>query len=299
MDQDEYWEIVARDRPPKRYSLLAKMLNLPAYDGLHFMGLPFIAQIPRNRFTWVEWDFLRRPDKSLMTEKGPIPHEEPIGHILVQSDVYFVQVPTAETKEGVPVDVKCLFTININNPYKARYRTQNWLELVTNQAEADIRTFVGTEKVLDMLTVTAGNQEGVVAVTISDRSRKELESILATGVARYKQDFGVNVSLAQIQSVEPAGPDAAKYRALITKRFEAEMGATGVRIAADAEAYKITTIATAEKQAATDVLGTISKLDDGPDLFRSQMIGKLSQLRTLMEGNRKNGVGVTVPIDSE
>lgn len=296
-NQAEYWEVVPDDRPPRRYSLLAKMFNLPAYSGLHFMGPPFIAQIPRSRFTWVEWDFIRQ-NGSPTTEKGPIPHEELIGHILVQGDVYYIQVFAAETREGVPVDVKCLFTININNPYKAGYRVQDWLEIVTNQAEADIRTFVGTEKVLDMLTVTAGNQEGVVAVTISDRSRAELESILATGMARYRRDYGVNVSLPQIQSVEPAGPNADRYRALITQQFESEMGALATRTAADAKAYEIRAIAAAEKDAAVEVLGTVSELKGGAKLFRAQQIGRLQQLRVLVEGGG-NRPGVTIPTDSE
>lgn len=297
MNQAEYWEVVSDNRPPKQYGLLAKLFNLPAYDGLHSIGPPFIAQIPRNRFTWVEWDFKRRADGSITTEKGPIPHEELIGHILVQGDVYYIQIPAAETREGVPVDVKCLFTINVNNPYNAWYRAQDWLELVTNQAEADIRTFVGTEKVLDMLTVTAGNQEGVVAVTISDKSRAELESMLATGVARYKKDYGVNVSLPQIQSVELAGPNADKYRAMVTQRFESEMSALATRVAADADAYRIITIAAAEKEAAVEVLGTIDKLKDGAKLYRSQQIGKLPQLRVLVEGGNRSGV--TIPADLE
>lgn len=294
-----YWNIVPDPRPPKQYGRIARLLNLPAYEGLYWLGIPSIAEAPTKRFTWVEWDWIRGNNNNVTTEKGPIPHEKMLSYILVQSDVYFVKVPAAETKEGAPIDVKMLFTINIVNPYKAEYRAQDWLELVTNQAEGDVRTFVGTEKVLDVLTVSAGDQEGVAAVTISEASKKELEEMLAGGLSRYKDEFGVNVSLSQIQSVEPAGPGAAELRNLIITEFRAKMDAKRVTIGADAKAYEITKIAEAEEEAANRVLGAIAAIPGGQDLFRSQQIGKLQSLRTLVEGDGKDRQPKIVISDSD
>ncbi len=296
-DQAEFWEIVTYNHPARNYNLTEKLFNVPAYEGLHYMGLPYIARVPRYRFTWTEWAQKKDRDGKVSVEKEPIPHEEFIGHILVQPDVYFIQVAEAATKEGVPVTIRILLTIQVNNPYKARYRVQDWLEAVTNQAEADVRTFIATEEFLNILTVSAGNVQGVTAVTISTQSKAELEAMLSDGLKRYRNDYGVTVSLSQIQSAEPAGPEAAKYRALVTAEFEANAKAKQVTIAADADAYRIRAIADAEKEAVEKVLAAIAAIPDGEKLFRSQQIGRLQQLTTLVEGDSmSNRSRVVIPV---
>jgi hypothetical protein len=299
--QAEYWEVVVDPRRPRTYNFLQKMLNIPAYDGIHFIGPPYIADIPKYRMAWIEWGHPHLPGGGVTANKTPIPHEELISHILLQQDVYYVKVPAAETKEGVPVDVNMLFTIVITNPYKARYRVQNWLEAVTNQAEAEVRSFVASEAVLQMLTVTAGDQPGVTAaVTIADESRKELEAMLKGRLEKFKEEYGVDVRLTQIQSVELAGPDAGKYRALVTAGFEALKKKEVKIIETDATAYEIERLAAARKKEAEEVFQTISKIEGGVEMFHSQQVGGLQNLRTYFEGDPKRPrPAAAVPTESE
>lgn len=283
----EYWEIVEDNRPPQKESF---------WSGLYWIGIPPFAEIQRYKMTWIEWGFPKR-NGNVSIEKEPIPHEETIGHILVQSDVYFVRVSAAETSEGVPVDVSFLLTINITNPYRALYKVQHWLEAVTNQTEGTTRVFIGTKKVAELFTIEEKTDNKTVAqFTLSPTSSEELLRALGKRLEEFKTEFGVFVELVQIQSVEPAGADAKKYRELMTMIYEAKQKAERVGIEAAAEAGKIKTIAAAQEEAANKVLGAISRIPGGQDLFHSQQVGGLENLNVYVEGDRKDkGPIIAIP----
>lgn len=293
-NQPEYWEVVDDTRPHEKENF---------WSGLYWIGIPPFAEIQRYKMTWIEWGFPKKEDGTVSTEKAPIPHEETISQVLVQSDVYFVRVASAETSEAIPVDVSFLLTINITNPYKALYRVQHWLEAVSNQTEGTTRVFIGTKKASELFTLEEGvDKKSVSKVTLSPTSSERLLEALKERFAEFKNEYGVFVELIQIQSVEPAGTDAKKYRALLTMVYEAEQNAKKVAIEAAAEAGKIVTIAKAKATAATEVIGAVSAIPDGAEIFHSQQVGGLPKLTTYVEGRGKKGGKkgpvISVPIDS-
>jgi len=295
-NNEEYWEVV-RDQRLTRPHRIWKF-----FRGLYYIGFIYFAEIQRYKMTWIEWGYPKRPDGILATTKAPISHEEIISHVLVQSDVYFVKVLSAETSEGIPVDVGFLLTISITNPYKALYRVQHWLEAVANQSEGTTRVYIGAKEIRQLFAPPPTAPGTIIPVgavgALSETSSSELAQSLQDRLKNFNVEFGVHVELVQIQSMEPAGDAAAKYRELLTKKYEAEREAEMVRIAADAEAYKIGKIAEAQQQAAEMVLGAVSRIPGGPDIFHSQQVGGLPNLRTYVEGDRKGkGPIIAIPAD--
>lgn len=296
--EEEYWEVVKDTRQAKKKGFFLKF-----FDGIHWIGFILFAEIQRYRMTWIEWGYPKKADGSVSTTKAPISHEEIISHVLVQSDIYFVKVLSAETNEGIPVDVSFLLTISITNPYKALYRVQHWLEAVTNQSEGTTRVYIGVKEIRELFApppVIPGTATptGIVGA-MSDTSSEELEKALHQRLQKFREEFGVHVEIVQIQSIEPAGDESAKYRELLTKKYEAEREAEMVRVAADAEAYRIKTEAEAKEQAAKMVIGAVSRIPGGIDIFHSQQVGGLQNLRTYVEGDRKDkGPVIAIPADS-
>jgi regulator of protease activity HflC (stomatin/prohibitin superfamily) len=292
---EEYWEVVDDERPKKK-GLFGKV-----FKGLHFIGVPPFAEIQRYKMTWIEWGYPKKSDGTVSVDKAPIPHEEIISHVLVQSDVYFVRVPSAETSEGVPVDINFLLTIRVTNPYKALYRVQHWLEAVTNQTEGTTRVFIGTKKSTELFTLEEDTDKRAVGkVVLSPTSSEVLLEALKERFREFKESYGVQVELPQIQSVEPAGSDAKKYRELMTMEYEAEQNAKRVMIEAGAEAGRISTVAKAQKTAVEDVIGAVAQIPGGAEIFHSQQIGGLKNLSTYVEGRRgkkDTGTVISIPTD--
>jgi hypothetical protein len=299
-NNENYWEVVNDPRPQSEKTGLEKI-----FEGLYWIGLPPFAEIMRYRMTWIEWGHPKKADGSVSSHKEPIPREETISHALVQSDVYFVKVPSVETAEGIPVDVSILLTAWINNPYKALFRVQHWLEAVTNQTEGTSRVFIGTLEIKQLFTLTKEEQKKGPnprnKASLSATSSKALEKALKKSLENFKDNFGVTVDKVQIQSIEPAGDAAAKYRELLTKEYEATQEAKMVRIKADAEADRIRKIAEAKKEEAELVLGAVTSLPGGLEAFHSQNVGNLPNLQTYVEGNkgRKPKTVVAIPTQSK
>lgn len=288
-EQEGYWEVVDDTRPDPKRGL---------FEGLYWIGIPPFAEIQRYRMTWIEWGY-PRIGGSVAIDKAPIPHEEIISHILVQPDVYFVRVSSAETSEGAPYDVSFLLTITVTNPYKARYRVQHWLEAVTNQTEGTTRVFIGTKKAAELFTIEEGaDEKGMGKFTLSSTSSEKLLEALGERLEAFREKYGVSVNPIQIQSVEPGGPEAKKYRDLLTMEYEANKKADRVRIEAAAEADRIRMIAEAQEEAVRKVLGAVAAIPGGSDIYHSQQVGGLENLSVYTEGDRRNkGPVIAVPSD--
>jgi regulator of protease activity HflC (stomatin/prohibitin superfamily) len=293
-DETDYWEVVPDTRPTHKKSFFKKL-----FRGIYWIGIPPFAEIPGYRMTWIEWGYPKKTDGTVSINKAPISHEETISHILVQSDVYFVRIPSAETSGGVPFDVSFLLTINITNPYKASYRIQHWLEAVTNQTEGTTRVFIGTMEASELFTVKEDTDMKTVGkFTLSPTSSVKLLKALKERFKEFKDEYGVFVELIQIQSVEPAGTDAEKFRRLLTMEYEARQNAKRVLIEADAEANKIRKVAEAQRDAAREVIGAVASIPGGAEIYHSQQVGSLPNLTTYVEGGkRKGGPVISVPIN--
>jgi len=91
------------------------------------------------RFKWRGLDIHGNPQEERI---------ETIDYILTKKDVYYVEVKAAKTgkgKEFLPVDIGCLVTVRIVNPYKALFGAQNWLSALTNLIAPQVGDFVSRE----------------------------------------------------------------------------------------------------------------------------------------------------------
>ncbi|MBX4210527.1 hypothetical protein KW783_00955 [Candidatus Parcubacteria bacterium] len=217
------WDIIPGEDTVSRLQkipLIGKTLA-----GIRWVGLPPFATVYEYRFSWVSYE-QKDEDGTLSAEKHPVPREEKnMRHILVQEYVYHVIVTDAETKEGVPVRIALLLTIAIVNPRKALFNVKHWLDAVTNQTEPDVREYIGTKEFEELYEDLSVTSEAL------KKSLKQLDHFLA--------DYGADVRLVQVQTVDPSGEDARRYRTLSTRQYEADQNAKKTRTDADAERYRI------------------------------------------------------------
>lgn len=214
------WDIVEGEEPP---SPLSEIFLVGSWlSNIHWIGIYPFAKIDTRKQRWVSWDYPHGKDSSSGSEKKPIPHNEEVDYLILKEDVYWSRVGSAETYEGIPVDIYLLITARVCNPYKAWFIIENWIEATTNQIEADTRELAGKLKFNEFFRGDAATSE-----MLNDFALQELK--------RFRSEYGVEVTLVQIQSVEPSGDFKEKYRDLSTKEYEARRLAEARRISAEAE----------------------------------------------------------------
>jgi len=256
--------------------------QIPIFGGflsnIYWIGIWPFGQIHTYKMRWVSWDYPHTDTSVTSAEKQPIPHQEEIDYVLVQEDVYWVKIPKAETREGIPVDLNLLLTLASCNPYKSLFKVERWVEATTNQAEADGREFVGLLKFENLF-----GDKTATAEMLNENALQELR--------RFRSQYGINAKLVQIQSLDPAGERGEQYRELSTKKYEAEQLA---------KARKIEGIG--EKSYIQDTKGTEAEIEKGlhttlgKDSYKALKMGQGS-LTTYVEGGGQAMVAVPASKD--
>jgi regulator of protease activity HflC (stomatin/prohibitin superfamily) len=65
-------------------------------------------------------------------------------------DIYLARTHRAEDKDLLPLDVQLYLTIRILNPYKAKFRIQDWLETTINRMQPLIRQHISQSDYEDL-----------------------------------------------------------------------------------------------------------------------------------------------------
>jgi hypothetical protein len=127
------------------------------FGGIRYIGIPPIKNIYVYNFKWRGVDIYGNPQE----ERGG-----KIDYILLKRDVYYIEVKAAETggeEEWVPVDVGCLVTIRVTNPYKALFGAQNWLTAITTLVVPQVGDFISEESYGSLTSERKKFEEKIVA----------------------------------------------------------------------------------------------------------------------------------------
>jgi len=257
-EEADYWDIVKLANPEVRHRWFKERLSLSRFfknrGGLRFVGIPLIHEIHEYRFNWASNEQIEDPESG-KTKDAIVPSKEDhMRHILVQEDVYASEIDKAETKELVPMDAILLLTVAVINPRKALFRTQHWLEATHNQIRPRIREYIGT-KTYQELIEKRGASAQEIHLMLEGKGENGENGEEGEGIfPRLRREYGVDVRKIQIHTIDPS-PEASKNVDFVEKAtmlYGAKRDAEAIRELADAEAYRITTEATAIKNMGPD-----------------------------------------------
>ena len=139
--------------------------------------------------------------------------DEWMDYVLLQDDVYLAKISKAEDQKLLPLDIQLYLTVRVENPYKAAYRIQDWLEAIINRIQPLVRQFVATKKYNEL-----GLQKQAAAEEMMQHFR-EAGLLGEDGV--FQRDYGVEVKTVEFRTIDP--PDT--WREVTLKVYTAEQNA--------------------------------------------------------------------------
>lgn len=148
---------------------------------------------------------------------------EDLDYILLKEDVYYFKVKNAEDKTLLPLDIEVIFTAKVVNPYKARFRIQNWLEAVINRMAPAVRDAVTKETYQQLI-----KRKEAIGSEIYDK--------LGELLGEFKEGYGIDVLNLAIKDINPS--DEA-YREATLKKWLAKREREAIETRAGAEAQRI------------------------------------------------------------
>jgi hypothetical protein len=248
-----------RDHPEKWNVIPGKERHL--FGGLRFYGLWPLFDIHIYKFRWTG-----------VTEDGKIQHkEEWLDYILLKDDVYWCKIEQCEDKNLLPLDLELLLSIAIVNPYKARFKIQNWLETVINRTKPTIRAYV-TQYSYEEL-ITRRESLGVELRDAIDR---------AGLLNEFREWYGVEVKKVEVKEINPP----KGYREKTIAPYLAELDKRAVIIRAEGEKQATITKAEGERQRIEKVFTEIQKF------------GHLGKLIRALEAMEKSPLAASVTIQA-
>ena len=221
--------------------------------GLEFVGIWPFYQVFRYDFRWEGFS------------KGkPIPHDKNLDYVFVKSAVYYAKLEGVETSGMVPLDIGLNLTIRVTNPYRAIFRTHQWLEFAVSRITPYIRQYIPAEnkEFKELVGVNQGPDselfkflgESKERFTVEEKKRlknegrsdKEIENMELAGKGILWvlwEIFGVDIQSIEFASITTIGKE---YETAAAKKWSAEREKERIEIEASADAKRIDIIAEAE-----------------------------------------------------
>jgi len=221
---DDEWNVL-NDTDQPNNKRLKQFLGL---SGVYFLGIPGLHSVHKYKF---RWNSLKQAPDSTTKEAGGIyftSHDEELDYIILQQDVYYARIESAEDKNMVPLNFDVTLPIRINNPYKALFVAQEWLEMTWGIVLPALRRFV------------AKQEWGDLSQRIQDKEKDFIKDIIQE-FNNLDNSFGVEIASDKFRiiRISPAGKRAEMYEAAATKQYEAEQKAKEIKVLAEAERDRI------------------------------------------------------------
>lgn len=269
--------------------------------GIYWVGIWPFYKVYTYDFVWTE-------EK---TENGKIipftrhaTSHDPEGQtsfIKVNDTNYFVVANDVKTRGGVPLKFTLLITVRIENPYKALFMGEEWLERTAGAVSNMTVRYAG---VLTYEEITQSYPSPIVVGTDAAGNAitetKTLEELLvvlgdgkhdaACGVdVDLLVNYGVHIIAAKIHSIDFADDAAAQqYRAATTQKYVAEQEGLGEAAKATGKAQAVRTLADAEEYRINKQYGPIAGDDKDARM-------KIRQLEALEKSGEKGGNQIIIP----
>ncbi len=294
--------------------------------GIYWIGIAPICSVFVYYFEWEKLRIIAGSGERETPDGKKIPVTDSEGTVVVQRgervDSMFYRYPYPMTAVAAEIignymyDISTLATIELVNLEQALFivlPTGSWLTEAKAAVLAAIRYYASSRTVdelrQNMKKMSTGTATAVPGATATSDFEKEIIDRVNKGKRGLIALYGVKLSGIQLIKITLHDPseDKAITKATTAKAVaEAEAEATvakakgaaeTVRIAADADAYKIDTLAAANTARVTSVLGAAAKIPGAIGVIfeearRDGIVGSKAQTLVIGQGQ---GVMVTTP----
>jgi len=222
----EKWKIVPGK--PSWYHRLCCAL----FGGLRFYGFWPLWDIHIYDFKWT----------SVSEDGRETTRKECLDYVLLADDIFLAKICAAEDKALLPLDVQLYLTIRILNPYKARFRVQDWLEMTINRMQPLIRQHVSKYLYNDLLEKLQ---------VIGEKLLQELKD--GGSIQEFQTRYGVDVRKIEVRQIDP--PEALREATL--KEYVAEQNSKATVKKAEGDAAAIRLVAGAKAEEIEKTFGAV------------------------------------------
>ncbi len=193
-------------------------------SGAYWVGIPPFFRVHTYGFLWTTLS--KEEVGGEIVEKPKQREEKEMDNVFIKDRVYLGYIFSAETKEGMPVDIRYLITLRVVNPYKALFLVHRWLEATLDLVSQSGRQYVGRRTYQQLISKETADP------------KKGFSGGISTLENQILKNYGVFFVKAEIHSVEPAGTAAEKYREASIRAYLAETIKNATITEAEGEARK-------------------------------------------------------------
>jgi len=253
---DERGNVVADDRVKKergtqRLGKLFDRFNLMG-GGLVWVGIWPLDTVYTYNFRWTG-----------LKKGGPVEHDEILDYVYVKSEPYHAKLTEAETPGMVPLDIEMVLTIRVVSPYRAIFRTHQWLEFAISRISPYVRQYIAKEggefqKIVSAKQGPDGDLYKSLETSRAKFTPEMKEDLKGQGKSEKEieiaesKDKGIlwvlwEIFGIDIQSIEFLSISAGQAeKEAADKKWKAEREKEAILVAAHAEAERIRIVAKAE-----------------------------------------------------
>lgn len=216
---DYDWSIIKSNGPGADPTVIKP----PWYENILGMSL-FLW--PFHRVYKYDWSWTKKTESGkIISKQGRLPH------ILLMPYVYYLPITGAEDTDNMPIDLEIAFEARIKNPYKARFRIDDWLRAIAQIIQGEIRDYVRRYKYDQLISMKEQGESGISKTSLGDLFFQEMEDTRV----KFFREYGIHVRKLKILNIIPSNKE---YLEATTKRIIAERKREAIEIEADAAAKK-------------------------------------------------------------
>lgn len=251
-DEKPAWQIIYHGDDAGKDREYDTRFWLLRYLGLYWVGMPWRARVYVYEFQWNETRLNKDGNEEIYAR------DERTDFAYV-SDFPYAFVTMANTNEMLTTQERTILTVAIENPYKALFGSENWMERTTSANNRYVREYVGKHKYEEVVAKTDEKHFCDVMLSLNDKMPGQDPD---TGSKGLVERYGVRIKGADLQFVDLAGDAKKQHEEAATMHFTAEKKADATRLQGEAEAYVIEQKGEKEAQAIEKRITAITKNPD-------------------------------------
>lgn len=203
--------------------------------GVYYIGLPWSKDVFYYTFEWNEVETDPSTGKQRVRRR-----KEVTDFIYVVHFTYAVVTDRAETSDRLQTDWMTLLTMQVVNPFKAIFETEDWMQRVTAKVNGYIASFAGKQKYDDLVTFCKASDASpfskpLIALTEDSGTDSGLRS-----------EYGVEIEAAEQQTMDLSGERGSALQEAASKSYVAEQTKIARIKEAEGEAEAKKTVGAAE-----------------------------------------------------
>jgi len=303
------WEVIRH--LPKEADDYQNHSRLLDWLGLFWVGLPPFREVHKYDFRWNEMKLNTSESDEKKGHEGVASRNCKTDFVYVNDFAYVIYLDAAESDDSIPLTLQYQLVVRVNNPYKALFNTDEWLQVITGIANRRARNYVGSRKYDQLLSETDkqnletddvekrpdefSHQLVRLTYELTDDEKLDDESKKKKYERGLLGRYGVTIVSANLQTLEVVAPEGVKNDVLKStmEKFTADRKAYSIRKEAEASADAILFEGTARAK----VISLTGKAEAEALDYRLSVLhdeGKLGELLVQTDAMKADVSGKTV-----